>query len=100
MLALYSWYRSEANDEINKITLLFMVIIWALRLGSYLFIRVSIKGNGLITTGMTVWIIGFLLESVADRQKFKFRLNPANEGKFMNNNLFRIVRYPNYLGEI
>ena len=51
-------------------------------------------------TGMAIWTVGFFVEALADRQKFRFRLNPENVGKFMNNGLFRIVRFPNYSGEI
>lgn len=149
IIALYSWWAGEDDNGVYKITLLFMVLIWAVRLGSYLFVRVNIKGkdhrfdafrnkfrrylrfwilqgisiwivslpfimglsksiaeineirgNFIVTLGMAVWIAGFLLESIADRQKFRFRLNPANEGKFMNRGLFNVIRYPNYLGEM
>lgn len=50
--------------------------------------------------GFGFWLIGFLLESIADAQKFSFRLNPENEGQFMDKGLFSIVRFPNYLGEM
>ena len=49
---------------------------------------------------MILWVIGFAIEAIADRQKFKFRLDPKNDGRFMNEGLFRIVRFPNYLGEM
>ena len=45
IIALYSWWAGEDDNGVYKITLLFMVLIWAVRLGSYLFVRVNIKGK-------------------------------------------------------
>lgn len=149
LLAGYAWYSGEGRESTYKTTLLFMVVIWAFRLGSYLFTRVlvkgkdhrfdewrhnflrflrfwvlqglsvwlvslpfliglsksaeqvsSIEGHWLVISGMIIWIVGFIIESIADRQKFKFRLDNSNDGKFMDRGLFSIVRYPNYLGEM
>ena len=53
-----------------------------------------------VPIGALIFLIGFLLETIADGQKFKFRSNPSNDGKFMDKGLFSIVRFPNYTGEI
>ncbi len=53
-----------------------------------------------VPIGASIFLLGFLIESIADAQKFKFRSNPANDGKFMAEGLFSIVRFPNYTGEI
>lgn len=50
--------------------------------------------------GWGLWVAGFILETVADYQKSSFRSNPDNEGQFINVGLWKIVQYPNYLGEI
>jgi steroid 5-alpha reductase family enzyme len=148
-LALFGWYTSEGRMDVYKLTLLFMVGIWAFRLGSYLFFRVMIKGkdhrfdefrhnfkrylrfwvlqglsvwlisipflialgkpaeevqnlegNSIVMIGMLIWVVGFVIEAISDRQKFKFRLDQSNDGQFMNKGLFSIIRYPNYLGEM
>jgi len=134
------------SDQLDNRSMLLggLVIIWALRLGSFLFKRVlqdgkdvrfdKIKPNPLrffnvwtlqalwvsltaaaalmaITSterkplgiiaiiGLVVWIIGFLLEVVADYQKRQFRKNPANKGKFIQTGLWSKSRHPNYFGE-
>ena len=46
-----------------------------------------------------MWIIGFSMEAIADFQKFKFKSNFANKGKFINTGCWEHIRYPNYLGE-
>lgn len=122
-----------------------LVIVWAVRLGSFLFGRVRTAGAdsrfvkmkfvfvwflmtwtlqgawvsltlaaGLVamTTensvpldwaaalGTIIWIAGFALEVIADRQKSAFRADPANEGQFISTGLWSWSRHPNYLGEI
>ena len=50
--------------------------------------------------GLTLWVIGFGIEVVADSQKSEFRRNPENEGKFIRTGLWAWSRHPNYFGEI
>ncbi len=50
--------------------------------------------------GLTLWIAGFGLEVVADRQKRRFREDPANAGRFITTGVWAWSRHPNYFGEI
>jgi steroid 5-alpha reductase family enzyme len=50
--------------------------------------------------GLLVWLAGFALEVVADRQKRAFRADPANHDRFITTGLWARCRHPNYLGEI
>ena len=50
--------------------------------------------------GIVVWIAGFAIEVVADRQKSAFKKDPANEGRFITSGLWAWSRHPNYFGEI
>ncbi|MBC8304798.1 MAG: DUF1295 domain-containing protein [Flavobacteriaceae bacterium] len=140
----YSFYL-ENGINIGNIILGGAIIIWAIRLGSFLFFRIHNAGedkrfrnikpsatrffmtwtlqgmwvsicsacaltaistskgvqvNSLLYVGLAFFLIGFLIEVVADSQKSKFRSNPENKNKFVNTGLWSLSRHPNYLGEI
>jgi steroid 5-alpha reductase family enzyme len=50
--------------------------------------------------GAAMWVVGFLIEVVADAQKNAFRANSANEGRFITTGLWAWSQHPNYFGEI
>lgn len=50
--------------------------------------------------GLSLWLFGFIFEVIADHQKTKFKANPDNEGRFINEGLWKKSRHPNYFGEI
>lgn len=122
-----------------------LVIIWAIRLGSFLYLRVHRAGRDgrfdqlkphfwrflnvwtiqalwvtftaaaatvvlttanpkelgwLAVVGFILWVIGFVIETVADTQKSQFRADSANKDQFIQSGLWRYSRHPNYLGEI
>jgi steroid 5-alpha reductase family enzyme len=125
--------------------LLALVVVWAVRLGSFLFRRIQRAGTDrrfddikpsfarfLLTwtlqglwvsfslaaalaaitseakseldvfamAGLLVWLLGFGIEVIADRQKSQFRAAPENTGKFISTGLWAWSRHPNYFGEI
>jgi len=131
--------------DLRTWTLLVLVSIWALRLGTFLFLRIKKAGedrrfreikksfprflqtwtiqglwvtfslaaalvvvtsqkrvplDGFFLVGLIIWLVGFGIEAIADRQKNRFRENPANEGRFIQEGLWSWSRHPNYFGEI
>lgn len=50
--------------------------------------------------GVILWLIGFAIEVIADRQKTAFKKNPNNAGRFISSGLWAHSRHPNYFGEI
>jgi steroid 5-alpha reductase family enzyme len=50
--------------------------------------------------GLSIWILGFGIEVIADNQKTIFNTEPDNQGKWIDSGLWSYSRHPNYLGEI
>ena len=50
--------------------------------------------------GLSIWILGFGIETIADNQKTVFNTEPNNQGKWIDSGLWSYSRHPNYLGEI
>lgn len=131
--------------DLRSLLLAALIIAWAVRLGSFLFLRVRKAGHDsrfvtivpnfrvhLMTwtlqglwvsltasaalaaltslsrvqldawalVGTLLWLSGFVIEVVADRQKQAFRRNPDNALKFITTGLWAWSRHPNYFGEI
>ncbi|MBM4282241.1 MAG: DUF1295 domain-containing protein [Deltaproteobacteria bacterium] len=50
--------------------------------------------------GASLWVVGFVIEVVADRQKAAFACDERNRGKYLTTGLWAWSRHPNYAGEI
>ena len=50
--------------------------------------------------GMLIWMIGFYFEAVGDAQLIRFKNNPNNKGKLLQEGLWSLTRHPNYFGEV
>lgn len=55
--------------------------------------------NMLASSGLGVWVFGFTFEAVGDWQLKRFKANPQNKGKLIEQGLWRFSRHPNYFGE-
>jgi len=49
--------------------------------------------------GVAVWAVGMYFEAVGDAQLARFKRNPANHGKVMDQGLWALTRHPNYFGD-
>ena len=136
---------SNNNLQLRSIIAIILVLIWALRLGIFLFVRVLKAGedrrfrevkqnfskflvwwsvsalwvfltaanaltmiiNNVSFTddfyfyfGLSLWLIGFSFEAIADEQKRRFKSDKKNKDAFISTGLWGISRHPNYFGEI
>jgi steroid 5-alpha reductase family enzyme len=65
-----------------------------------LFVESPINLTWLDGLGIVIWSAGFVFETIADHQLFRFRSDPANKGKVMDKGLWAYSRHPNYFGEM
>jgi len=49
---------------------------------------------------LSVWLFGFIFETVSDYQLSRFIGNPKNKGQIIQSGLWRYSRHPNYFGEV
>lgn len=140
---IFEFKRANVTISFQSIVISAMVLIWALRLGIFLFIRIfkfkndsrfddakksffkflrfwmisalwvfltTINAITLIinnqngdlfsslTIGIFVWVIGFLIEFIADLQKYNFRKKQKHD--FIDTGIWKYSQHPNYFGEI
>ena len=140
---------SSSNEStlvnIGNIVIVLLISSWAIRLGTFLFLRIKKDGEdkrfrtikpsasrffmtwtlqglwvslcsmcaltaissegGIVLNlffylGVAIFIFGFAIEIIADKQKSKFRSIEANKASFITTGLWAKSRHPNYLGEI
>ncbi|MBW2514962.1 MAG: DUF1295 domain-containing protein, partial [Deltaproteobacteria bacterium] len=49
--------------------------------------------------GVSVWAVGFFFEAVGDWQLARFKADPGQKGRVMDQGLWAYSRHPNYFGE-
>ena len=81
-----------------KFWLLQAVSVWIILLPVLFFILSNSKE--VFWLGIIIWFIGLSIETIADHQKYSFKLQEENQGVFISSGLWKFSRHPNYFGEI
>lgn len=77
------------------------VSVWVLMIPFVLAVGSANGSLGVFAySGITVFIIGLCIETVADLQKMRFNNDPKNKGKWIESGIWKYSRHPNYFGEI
>lgn len=150
IVAILSAFVYSATIDLRKIVLVFLVVVWGVRLSLHIFFRNKDKpedrryqewkekwGKNIVlrsytqvfllqgfllqiivfpavlamifsttdfnvwnAVGCIIWILGFCFESIGDAQLARFKSDPLNKGKILQEGLWRYTRHPNYFGEI
>ncbi len=68
---------------------------------SYLLGRDSAPGFGpWALAGALIWLVGLVIEAMADAQKSTFKGKRENRDRFITSGLWKYSRHPNYFGEM
>ena len=68
---------------------------------TYLVSRDDAPGFGAwAIAGVAMWLVGLVIEAVADAQKSSFKGKEENRDRFITSGLWRYSRHPNYFGEM
>ncbi|GKT41723.1 uncharacterized protein ColSpa_01904 [Colletotrichum spaethianum] len=57
-------------------------------------------GTGRDVVGIIFFVVGFVMESVSDAQKYRFRRDNPSREAICDKGFFKVSRHPNYFGEI
>ncbi|HOX33616.1 MAG TPA: DUF1295 domain-containing protein [Spirochaetales bacterium] len=78
------------------------IAVWAIMLPTTLLLSLpSPEPLGpLSLAGAALWLLGFAIEAASDAQKYAFRNDPANKGRWIESGLWKYSRHPNYFGEV
>jgi len=102
----YARWRDEGGPgwwwtSLFKVFLLQGLILWIV--STPLLVGLSSPTPPRITAldiiGTSVWLVGFVFETVADAQLAAFKRKPANAGRVLSSGLWRYTRHPNYFGD-
>lgn len=74
-------------------------IMWVVSLPIQAGIAKSASSHLPTWIGLCFYAIGLLFESLGDYQLARFKANPKNHGRVMNQGLWRYTRHPNYFGD-
>ena len=88
----------ESFTKFIKFWLLQGLTVWIVLIPSILFFATD--RNEVIRIGAIIWLLGIIIETIADAQKYKFKQNTKNKDKYIQEGLWKYSRHPNYFGEI
>lgn len=54
---------------------------------------------GILIAGVMIFMLGFVIEVIADRQLKTFKKDSTNKGKILQTGIWKYSRHPNYFGE-
>ncbi|MEM9305594.1 MAG: DUF1295 domain-containing protein, partial [Pseudomonadota bacterium] len=102
----YQLFRKQAGDafairSLFTIFLLQAVLAWvvAAPIAGFLVAEPNGTLGALQWVGISLFVFGFVFETVADWQLTRFKGSPDNKGQVLDSGLWGLSRHPNYFGE-
>ena len=92
---------NEPNFGVKSLYIVFglqAVIAWVVSVPLLVAFASPAALNWLDALGMALWVVGMLFETGGDWQLARFKADPANAGRVMDQGLWRYTRHPNYFG--
>lgn len=74
--------------------------VWVIMLPVTLWFSAPGPWSPWMAAGATVWLLGLVIETIADQQKFAFKQTPEGRDRWTDTGLWRYSRHPNYFGEL
>ena len=93
---------NEPHFALKSLYLIFGLqgaLAWIISLPLLAAIAAPRPVTGLDYAGVALWVLGFGFESAGDWQLARFKSIPSNDGRVMDQGLWRYTRHPNYFGD-
>jgi steroid 5-alpha reductase family enzyme len=88
------------GDAVRKVFVIQGLAVWLVSLPLQAAGVVDVRWPWLVWTGVVVWAIGMVFESVGDAQLAAYRSQPRDErAAVLDTGLWRYTRHPNYFGD-
>ncbi|MFN5839835.1 MAG: DUF1295 domain-containing protein, partial [Acidimicrobiaceae bacterium] len=100
-------YKAMRKKAGKKFTYSSLVTVFGLQGALMWVVSLPVQfGNGdsspgvgpLAVIGIMVWLVGLSFEAIGDFQLARFKRDPNNAGKVMDQGLWSLTRHPNYFG--
>lgn len=94
--------RAPGNPDLyalRKVYLLQGALVWLISLPVQAAQYVRGPAGWWAWAGAAVWLVGLAFEAVGDHQLARFKADPANKGRIMDQGLWSWTRHPNYFGD-
>ena len=88
-----------AFSSVYRVFIFQAVLAWIISLPLHGAVNGTAELGVLDYIGLGLWIIGFTFEAGGDWQLARFKRDPANAGKVMDQGFWRYTRHPNYFGD-
>ena len=98
----HSWNKSFGIRSFLQVYMLQGILMLIVAAPLYIVALERLNVNLTLSSyiGASIWLIGFMFETVGDWQLNKFLAKSKNKGKIMTTGLWRYTRHPNYFGEV
>lgn len=90
---------NPALHALRKVYLLQGALVWLVSLPVQAAAYLPEGVDALLVVGLLLWALGLAFETVGDHQLARFKADPANRGRIMDQGLWSWTRHPNYFGD-
>jgi steroid 5-alpha reductase family enzyme len=94
--------RNQPHYALKSLVIVFTlqaVLAWVITWPVLPTVKAISPWSWLDTLGVGVFLVGLMVETAADIQMARFKADPAQHGRVMDQGLWRYSRHPNYFGE-
>ncbi|MFD7756400.1 DUF1295 domain-containing protein [Streptomyces sp. NPDC059757] len=94
--------RAHGNPALYALRTIYLLqgfLVWLVSLPVQMAAYLPEGIDALLILGLALWAAGLAFEAMGDHQLARFKSDPANRGRIMDQGLWSCTRHPNYFGD-